>query len=62
MEEEYWLKCGLKENGDLVCVRMISNTKPDDTFFYGEHGNYKQAQNTRVIKLTPAKLEKINSL
>jgi len=60
MEDEYWLKCGFKENGELVCVRMISNTKPDETFFYGENGNYKQALNTRVLKLTPTVFEKIS--
>jgi hypothetical protein len=36
IEEGYWIKYGYKEDGNLVCVRSISNTKPDENFFYTE--------------------------
>ncbi|GAF96553.1 unnamed protein product, partial [marine sediment metagenome] len=32
MEEEYWLKFGFKENGDLTCIRTISESKPTEKF------------------------------
>jgi hypothetical protein len=53
MKEEYWLKCGFEENGELVCVRMISNSKPDKSFFYTVQGGYKEVKNPVVLKLTP---------
>ena len=59
MTEEYWLKYGFKENGELVCVRMISNAKPDESFYYDDDGFYKKACNTRVVKLTSDGLDKI---
>lgn len=62
MEEEYWLKYGFKENGDLVCVRMVSGSKPSEKFFYTEDGNYKEVKNTNVVRLTKGVLEKINVL
>ena len=61
MEEEYWLKYGFKENGDLVCLRMITDSKPDEKFFYTENGNHLEAKNTNVIKLTKEVVEKINN-
>ena len=59
MEEEYWLKCGFKENGELVCVRMIANSKPDETFFYNDGNKFKQVKNSQVVKLTKDVFEKI---
>lgn len=59
MKEDYWLKCGFKENGELVCIRMLSNTKPGKTFFYREGNENKEARNPNVIRLTS---ENINNL
>jgi myo-inositol-hexaphosphate 3-phosphohydrolase len=59
MEEEFWLKYGFKENGDLTCIRTISNSKPDKKFFYTVDGNHKEAKETNVIKITKEVIEKI---
>jgi hypothetical protein len=62
MEEEYWLKYGFKENGEVACVRLLSDKKPDEDFYYTEDGSYKEARNSHVIKLTPDVLEQLNSI
>ena len=62
MEEEYWLKCGFKENGELVCVRALSDSKPNETFFYTEEDGHKEVKNPNVVKLTKEVIEKLNSL
>ena len=62
MGEEYWLKVGFKENGDLACVRTISESKPTEKFFYTENGEYKEVKEPNVIRLTKEVIEKLNSL
>ena len=59
MNEGYWIKYGFKENGDLVCVRLISDSKPGDLFFYTENGKYKEVKNPNTIKLTKKVMEKL---
>jgi len=49
---EYWLKYGFKENGDLVCVRTLSNREPEKLFFYQDEGTHKEVKKSNVIKLT----------
>jgi len=49
---EYWLKYGFKDNGDLVCVRTLSNTMPDKRFFYTEDSSHKEVKHSNVLKLT----------
>ncbi len=49
---EYWLKCGFKRNGDLVCVRTLSNAKPDKKFFYSEEDKTITVENPMIMKLT----------
>ena len=61
MQEEYWLKCGFKENGDLVCVRILPGSKPTEKFFYTKDGEYKEVKNPSVIKLTKEVIGKINN-
>ena len=56
---EYWLKCGYKENGELVCVRAITDSKPSEPFFYTENGEYKEVINPRVIKITKEVFENL---
>ncbi len=62
MEEEYWLKCGFKENGELTCLRLLSHSKPNETFYYTENGEYKKVKNTIVIKLTKEFISPLNGL
>ena len=62
MKEEYWLKFGFKENGELTCVRTISESKPTENFFYTENGEHKEVKNPNVIQLTKDIIEKLNSL
>lgn len=57
--EHYWLKYGYKENGDLVCVRTLSDTKPEKDFFYNENGEYKQVKDTNVVKISDELIKKI---
>jgi hypothetical protein len=57
--EEYWLKCGLKENGELVCVRTLSNKRPDKRFYYTEEGTHKEVQNSDVIRLSREAIDKL---
>ncbi|MBN2421736.1 hypothetical protein JXB41_00795 [Candidatus Woesearchaeota archaeon] len=59
MEEDYWLRYGLKEDGRLICTRVISKTKPSKTFFYTENGTNKEVKNAEIIKLS---LENLNVL
>ena len=60
MKEEYWLKYGFKENGNLVCLKTLSNSKPDEKFFYTENEIHKEVKNPNVIRLTKEIIEKIN--
>ncbi len=60
--EEFWLKYGFKENGELVCVRTLSNGEPDKKFFYTDNGANKEMQNSDVIKLTKDNIKKMNNL
>ncbi|MFH0876345.1 MAG: hypothetical protein V1859_10490 [archaeon] len=62
MNEEFWLKYGFKENGELTCVRTLANSKPSDKFFYTEEGTHKEVKNSSVIKITKNVLEKIKEL
>jgi|APSaa5957512622_1039677.scaffolds.fasta_scaffold226201_2 hypothetical protein len=62
MNEQYWLKFGFKENGDLTCVRTISKSKPSEIFFYTENGQNKEVKEPNVIKLTKDVLQKLNGL
>jgi len=62
MKEEYWLKYGFKENGELACVRTIANSKPAEKFFYTEEGQYKEAKGCNVIKLTEEMVEELNNI
>ncbi len=62
MKEEYWLKFGFKENGDLTCVRAISGLKPTENFFYTENGEHKEVINPNVMQLTKEVIEKLNNL
>ena len=59
MEEEYWLKYGFKENGELVCTRTIANSKPTESFFYTEEEKHKEAKNTGIVKLTKNIIERL---
>lgn len=59
MDEGYWIKYGYKEDGNLVCVRSISSTKPDENFFYTEDGVHKEVKNPNTIKLTKDLIEKL---
>ena len=52
MNEEYWIKYGFKENGELICVRTLSNSKPNERFFYLEKGINKEVKNPKVVILT----------
>lgn len=56
---EYWLKCGFKKNGDLVCVRTLSNAKPGEKFFYSEEDKAIVAENPKVVKLTKELFRKL---
>ena len=62
MEEEYWLKYGFKENGELTCVRAIANSRPGEKFFYTENGGPKEVKDPNVVKLTKEVIEKLNNL
>jgi len=62
MEEQYWLKYGFKENNELVCLRMIANSKPTEEFFYTENGEHKEVKNPNVVKLTKEVIEKLNTI
>jgi len=62
MEEDYWLKYGFTENGELTCIRTISDSKPTDKFFYTEGGEHKEVKNPNVIKLTKEIIERMNGL
>ena len=62
MKEEYWLKYGFKDNGDLTCVRTISGSEPTANFFYTEDGRHKEVKSPNVIKITKEIIEKLNSL
>ncbi len=59
MEEDYWLKVGFKENGDLTCVRRIVEAKPVDNFCYEENGDMRAVKNPTVIKLTTELIKRI---
>lgn len=52
MEEEYWLKFGFKENGELACVRTLSKTRPAAEFFYNQDGQNREVISPCVVKLT----------
>jgi len=56
--EEYWLKYGFKENGELVCVRTLSCNKPEKIFFYKNNENYVKVQNPNIIKLSCDNIKK----
>jgi len=60
--EEYWLKYGFKEDGELTCVRTVADSKPTEKFFYTENGEPKEVKNANVIKLSKEIIEKFNSL
>ena len=62
MEEEFWLKYGFKETGELICTRTIANSKPVEQFFYKEEEKNKEVKNPGVVKLTKEVIEKLNSL
>ncbi|MBU0758080.1 MAG: hypothetical protein KKF44_08480 [Nanoarchaeota archaeon] len=51
--EDYWLRYGFKENGEIICTRVISKVKPSKVFFYTEGNMNKEVENTVVVKLTP---------
>jgi hypothetical protein len=57
---EYWLKYGFKENGNLVCVRTLSKTKPDNLFYYTENDETKEVKNSCVIKISKELINKVN--
>ncbi|MBW2980516.1 hypothetical protein KY360_03805 [Candidatus Woesearchaeota archaeon] len=59
MEEEFWLKYGFKENGELICTRTIANSKPVEQFFYTEDEKHKEVKNAGVVKLTKEAIEKL---
>ena len=61
MSEEYWLKYGEKENGELTCVRMLSNSKPSEDFFYTENGEHKKVLNASVIKIDKGALDSLKN-
>jgi hypothetical protein len=60
MNEEFWLKYGFKDNGEMTCVRILANSKPDEAFFYTDNEVCKPVKNSGVIKLTQEIIEKIN--
>jgi len=60
MHEEFWLKYGFKENGELTCVRMLSNSKPDEAFYYSEEGECKAVKSAGVLKITKETIENLN--
>ena len=62
MNEEYWLKYGYKENGELVCLRMLADSKPSEKFFYTEGGEHKEVMDPKVIKLNKEVIGKINNI
>ncbi len=61
-KEEYWIKCGFKESGELICVRSISNAKPEDGFFYLDHGVHKEVIEPRVLRLSKEVLTKMTNI
>ncbi|MBN2542621.1 hypothetical protein JXI42_07110 [bacterium] len=60
MKEQYWLKCGYKENGELICVRTLSQLKPNRILYYKDNGKFKKALNTMILKLTADILQQVN--
>jgi hypothetical protein len=62
MEEEFWLKYGFKENGDLTCIRTMSDSRPIEKFFYTENGTHIEAKSPNVVKLTKEVIERINGV
>ena len=62
MKEEYWLKYGFKEDGELTCVRAVADSKPTEKFFYTENGEHKEVKNPNIVKLTKEGIEKLNSI
>ena len=60
MKNEYWLKYGFKDNGELTCVRMLSSSIPDKSFFYIEDNETKEVMNTEVIKLTKEVIDQLS--
>jgi hypothetical protein len=52
MSEEFWLKYGFKENGELICERTITKFKPASEFFYTDNGECKEVLNSNVVKIT----------
>ena len=60
MEEEFWIKYGIKENGELVCTRTIANSKPTEGFFYTEEEKTKEVRNPEVVKLTKDIIERLS--
>jgi hypothetical protein len=61
MANEYWLKYGTTETGDLTCIRVLSESKPNEEFYYKDNGENKIAHNPKVIKITKELLKKITS-
>lgn len=57
MNEEFWLKYGFKDDGQLTFVRMLANSKPDKNFYYNDKEGCKQVKNSKVIKLTKEMIE-----
>ena len=60
MDEEYWIKYGFKENGELVCLRSISGSRSDENFFYNDEGQHKKVRNPGVFKLTKEAIDALN--
>lgn len=57
MEQEFWLKYGFKDNGELTCVRVLANSKPDEAFYYTEGGQCKPVLNTGVVRISKETIE-----
>ncbi|MBU0627897.1 MAG: hypothetical protein KKC75_01800 [Nanoarchaeota archaeon] len=60
MNEEFWLKYGFKENGELACVRVLANSEPESSFFYMDGGCCKPVKDSRVIRLTKEVIGQLN--
>ncbi|MFA6424658.1 MAG: hypothetical protein WCW64_00565 [Phycisphaerae bacterium] len=59
MQDEYWLKYGYKENGELVFVRTLSESEPCKAFFYHDGNLCKEVKAPEVVKLTKEIIETI---
>ncbi|MBW2992852.1 hypothetical protein KY345_06575 [Candidatus Woesearchaeota archaeon] len=62
MEEEYWIKCGFKENGELICTRLLANSRPSETFFYKDGSEHKEVRDPHIVKITRENLRRIGEV